>query len=126
MTLPARGKITAAKIVLVGVVYNVNIFQEGGPIGLVQNGDKITIDVVKRVIDVELTEAELEERRRKWTPPPHKAARGALWKVLLHTLYHINIPGRIRLAFGNEHRCNPLIIAVHEARVPCIKRMRHR
>jgi dihydroxy-acid dehydratase len=80
MTLPARGKITAAKIVLVGVVYNVNIFQEGGPIGLVQNGDKITIDVVKRVIDVELTEAELEERRRKWTPPPHKAARGALWK----------------------------------------------
>jgi dihydroxy-acid dehydratase len=54
--------------------------QEGGPIGLVQNGDKITIDVVKRVIDVELTEAELEERRRKWTPPPHKAARGALWK----------------------------------------------
>lgn len=100
--------------------------QEGGPIGLVQNGDKITIDVVKRVIDVELTEAELEERRRKWTPPPHKAARGALWKVLLHTLYHINIPGRIRLAFGNEHRCNPFIIAVHEARVPCIKRMRHR
>ncbi|KAG8043036.1 hypothetical protein GUJ93_ZPchr0100g33253 [Zizania palustris] len=54
--------------------------QEGGPIGLVQNGDTITIDVAKRVIDVELTEAQLEERRRKWSPPPHKVTRGALWK----------------------------------------------
>ena len=58
------------------------IFQEGGPIGLVQNGDLITIDVVKRAIDVDLTEAQLEERRRKWSPPSYKATCGALWKVL--------------------------------------------
>jgi dihydroxy-acid dehydratase len=57
-------------------------FQEGGPIGLVQNGDTITIDVAKRVIDVDLTEEQLEERRRKWSPPSYKATRGALWKVL--------------------------------------------
>ena len=57
-------------------------FQEGGPIGLVQSGDVITIDVSKRVIDVDLTEQQLEERRRKWTPPPYKSTRGALWKVL--------------------------------------------
>uniref|UniRef100_A0A0D9XAW3 Dihydroxy-acid dehydratase n=1 Tax=Leersia perrieri TaxID=77586 RepID=A0A0D9XAW3_9ORYZ len=56
--------------------------QEGGPIGLVQNGDIITIDVAKRVIDVELTEAQFEERRRKWTPPPHKVTRGSLWKYM--------------------------------------------
>ncbi|CAO2177380.1 unnamed protein product [Urochloa humidicola] len=56
--------------------------QEGGPIGLVQSGDTITIDVGKRVIDVDLTEAQLEERRRKWSPPPYKAARGALWKYI--------------------------------------------
>ncbi|RLN03581.1 hypothetical protein C2845_PM13G25940 [Panicum miliaceum] len=56
--------------------------QEGGPIGLVQNGDVITIDVVKRVIDADLTEAQLEERRRKWSPPSYKATRGALWKYI--------------------------------------------
>ncbi|RLM61170.1 hypothetical protein C2845_PM14G20810 [Panicum miliaceum] len=56
--------------------------QEGGPIGLVQNGDVITIDVVKRVIDVDLTEAQLEERRRKWSLPSYKATRGALWKYI--------------------------------------------
>ncbi|KAG2585762.1 hypothetical protein PVAP13_6KG410500 [Panicum virgatum] len=56
--------------------------QEGGPIGLVQNGDLITIDVGKRVIDVDLTEAQLEERRRKWSPPSYKATRGALWKYI--------------------------------------------
>ncbi|CAL5014132.1 unnamed protein product [Urochloa decumbens] len=56
--------------------------QEGGPIGLVQNGDTITIDVAKRVIDVDLTEAQLEERRKKWSPPSYKATRGALWKYI--------------------------------------------
>lgn len=63
---------------------NVLFFQEGGPIGLVQNGDIITIDVVKRVIDVDLSGEQLEERRRKWSPPSYKATRGALWKVLTY------------------------------------------
>uniref|UniRef100_A0ACD6AH80 Uncharacterized protein n=1 Tax=Avena sativa TaxID=4498 RepID=A0ACD6AH80_AVESA len=56
--------------------------QEGGPIGLVENGDTITIDVSKKVIDVDLTEDQLEERRRKWSPPPHKVTGGALWKYI--------------------------------------------
>ncbi|TVU04526.1 hypothetical protein EJB05_47637 [Eragrostis curvula] len=59
--------------------------QEGGPIGLVQNGDKITIDVGKRVIDVDLTEEQLDERRRKWSSPAYKANRGALWKPTAYT-----------------------------------------
>jgi hypothetical protein len=28
-----------------------------------------------------LTEDQLEQRRRKWSPPPHKVTGGALWKV---------------------------------------------
>ncbi|KAJ6793024.1 Dihydroxy-acid dehydratase chloroplastic [Iris pallida] len=56
--------------------------QEGGPIGLVQDGDIITIDVQKKAIDVQLTEEQLAERRRKWTPPPYKATSGVLYKYI--------------------------------------------
>ncbi|XP_042376094.1 dihydroxy-acid dehydratase, chloroplastic-like [Zingiber officinale] len=56
--------------------------QEGGPIGLIQNGDIITIDVVKRRMDVQLTEEQLAERRKNWTPPPLKATRGILYKYI--------------------------------------------
>ncbi|KAH9602736.1 hypothetical protein KSS87_020442 [Heliosperma pusillum] len=56
--------------------------QEGGPIGLVQNGDVITIDVGKKRMDVQLTTAEMEERRRKWAVPAYKANRGVLYKEL--------------------------------------------
>ncbi|KAI3699982.1 hypothetical protein L2E82_44593 [Cichorium intybus] len=38
--------------------------QEGGPIGLVKNGDIITIDINKRRMDVDLSEQELNERRK--------------------------------------------------------------
>lgn len=56
--------------------------QEGGPIGLIQNGDIITIDVQKRRMDVHLTDAELDERRKKWTAPAYKATRGVLYKYI--------------------------------------------
>lgn len=58
-----------------------HFLQEGGPIGLVQNGDIITIDIQKRRMDVQLTEEQLAERRRHWTPPAYKASRGVLYKV---------------------------------------------
>ncbi|KAJ5305854.1 hypothetical protein PENANT_c015G05747 [Penicillium antarcticum] len=38
----------------------------GGPIGLVNDGDIITIDANKRILDVELSETEIAERRKKW------------------------------------------------------------
>ncbi|CAG8028691.1 unnamed protein product [Penicillium olsonii] len=38
----------------------------GGPIGLVADGDTITIDANQRLLDVEVPEAELAERREKW------------------------------------------------------------
>lgn len=62
--------------------------QEGGPIGLVRNGDVITIDISKRRMDVQLTDKELDERRKAWTPPAYKAERGVLYKV--HSLCAIN------------------------------------
>lgn len=40
----------------------------GGPIGLLEDGDEITIDIPNRRISVNLTEAVLAERRRKWKP----------------------------------------------------------
>ncbi|KAL0433067.1 UNVERIFIED_CONTAM: Dihydroxy-acid dehydratase, chloroplastic [Sesamum latifolium] len=56
--------------------------QEGGPLGLIENGDIITIDIQKRRMDVNLTDAELNERRKRWTPPPYKAERGVLYKYI--------------------------------------------
>jgi dihydroxy-acid dehydratase len=56
--------------------------QVGGPIGLVQDGDIITIDVEKRAMNVELSEEELDRRRQEWTAPPLKATRGTLYKYI--------------------------------------------
>jgi dihydroxy-acid dehydratase len=43
--------------------------QEGGPIALVENGDKIAYSIPKRRIDVKLSKTEMDERLRKWKPP---------------------------------------------------------
>ncbi|XP_024986190.1 dihydroxy-acid dehydratase, chloroplastic isoform X1 [Cynara cardunculus var. scolymus] len=56
--------------------------QEGGPIGLVQNGDVITIDISKKRMDVDLPDKELDERRKAWTAPAYKADRGVLYKYI--------------------------------------------
>jgi len=56
--------------------------QEGGPIALVQTGDVITIDANANRIDVHIDDAEMVRRQSAWTPPPYKAARGALYKYI--------------------------------------------
>jgi dihydroxy-acid dehydratase len=56
--------------------------QEGGPIGLVQNGDVVTIDAEGNRLDVDLDSAELEARRAAWQAPPFKATRGTLYKYI--------------------------------------------
>ena len=56
--------------------------QEGGPIGLVQDGDVIHLDADANTIDVELSEMELQVRRDHWTMPPYKANRGTLYKYI--------------------------------------------
>jgi len=52
----------------------------GGPIGLLRNGDRLTIDAEKRQIDVELSAAELKRRSKAWKPPRPFATRGVLAK----------------------------------------------
>jgi dihydroxy-acid dehydratase len=52
--------------------------QEGGPIALVRDGDRITIDAKKRTIDLEVPEGELARRRAGWVAPPQQATRGVL------------------------------------------------
>lgn len=54
--------------------------QEGGPIGLVRDGDKIIIDAEKRLLDLEVDEAELEKRRKEFVPKPWKYTKGTLAK----------------------------------------------
>ena len=52
----------------------------GGPIGLLRNGDRITIDAVRREISVALSAAELRRRRAAWKPRKPYAEVGALAK----------------------------------------------
>lgn len=54
--------------------------QIGGTIGLLQNGDIIEINAEKNIIQVELTEEELNKRRENWTAPPLRAKNGYLKK----------------------------------------------
>ncbi len=56
--------------------------QEGGPIGLVCDGDMIHLDADANTIDVELSEEELKTRRDNWTMPPYKTSRGTLYKYI--------------------------------------------
>ncbi|MFK7767602.1 MAG: dihydroxy-acid dehydratase [Mariniblastus sp.] len=56
--------------------------QDGGPIALVQNGDKIVIDSDKNRIDVEISDEELAVRKSKWKAPAFKATRGTLYKYI--------------------------------------------
>lgn len=52
----------------------------GGNIALVQEGDSITIDAHKLLIQVNISDEELERRRKAWTPPAPKYTRGVLAK----------------------------------------------
>jgi dihydroxy-acid dehydratase len=52
----------------------------GGPIGLLRDGDIITLDGAKGTLDVKLTASELEERRKQWQPPGEEFTSGYLWK----------------------------------------------
>jgi len=54
--------------------------QVGGTIALVNEGDSITIDAGKRLLQLNIAEAELERRRRAWTPPKPRYTRGTLAK----------------------------------------------
>jgi len=56
--------------------------QEGGPIALLRDGDRISIDATDNRLSVEVSDEELAERRRNWIMPPYKATRGTLGKYV--------------------------------------------
>jgi dihydroxy-acid dehydratase len=54
--------------------------QLGGPIGLIQDGDIISIDAEAGTLDCNVSEAELTRRRAGWQPRTHGYNSGTLWK----------------------------------------------
>jgi dihydroxy-acid dehydratase len=56
--------------------------QDGGNIGLVKDGDKITIDADKNVLQLHVSDEELAERRKLWKPTPSAFTKGVLRKYI--------------------------------------------
>ena len=52
----------------------------GGPIGLIRDGDIITLDAIQGTLNVALSDAEFAERRKAWAPRTNSATSGYLWK----------------------------------------------
>ncbi|KAI8366443.1 dihydroxy-acid dehydratase [Choanephora cucurbitarum] len=55
----------------------------GGPIGLVKDGDEITIDAESREMNMNVSNEELAERKKSFVPPPPKYTRGTLARYVL-------------------------------------------
>ncbi|ELZ81212.1 dihydroxy-acid dehydratase [Haloferax sp. Atlit-6N] len=53
---------------------------EGGPIGLLEDGDEVTVDIPNRELSVDLTDEELETRKEDWEPKPPAYTSGVLAK----------------------------------------------
>jgi dihydroxy-acid dehydratase len=56
--------------------------QEGGPLALVRDGDIITIDAENKALSVDVSDADMQQRKAAWEMPPYKAARGTLAKYI--------------------------------------------
>ncbi len=52
----------------------------GGPLALVENGDKISIDAEKREINLHISDEEMAERKKNWVKPEPRYTRGVLAK----------------------------------------------
>ncbi len=52
----------------------------GGPIAALRDGDTIVVDVARRRLDVELSEAEIKARLDRWTPPAPRYTWGVMAK----------------------------------------------
>jgi dihydroxy-acid dehydratase len=58
----------------------------GGNLALVKTGDRISVDIPKRSIHMEVSDEELARRRAEWTAPPPRFARGYGWMFTQHIL----------------------------------------
>jgi dihydroxy-acid dehydratase len=52
----------------------------GGPIAALRNGDTVVVDVEKRQLNVELSEAEINQRLKDWRPPAPRYTQGVFAK----------------------------------------------
>jgi dihydroxy-acid dehydratase len=52
----------------------------GGPLAALRTGDRVTIDVDSRRIDMDVPDGEIEARLRDWSPPPPRVTTGVLAK----------------------------------------------
>jgi dihydroxy-acid dehydratase len=55
---------------------------EGGPIALVKDGDRITIDAVSRKLTLHISDDEFADRRSRWTQPAPPFTKGVLGKYI--------------------------------------------
>lgn len=53
---------------------------EGGPIAIIETGDRISIDAENNTVNLDLSDAEIAERLSKWKKPPARYTRGVLAK----------------------------------------------
>eukprot|EP01135_Chromosphaera_perkinsii_P002640 Nk52_evm8s226 gene=Nk52_evmTU8s226 len=57
--------------------------QEGGPIALIKDGDTVKVDAENKRIDmIDVSDEEMEKRRKEWKQPPLKVKRGTLFKYI--------------------------------------------
>ncbi len=56
--------------------------QMGGNLALIKDGDVITIDAEKNIMNVEVSKEELESRRKNWKQPDYKIKTGSLYKYI--------------------------------------------
>ncbi|MCU0715393.1 MAG: dihydroxy-acid dehydratase [Pirellula sp.] len=56
--------------------------QVGGPFALVRDGDIVTIDAEKNLLNVDVADEEMAKRKAEWKAPPLKATRGTLYKYI--------------------------------------------
>ncbi|MEZ0335294.1 MAG: dihydroxy-acid dehydratase, partial [Gemmatimonadales bacterium] len=52
----------------------------GGPLALLVEGDRITIDADRRLLEVDVSVEEMKRRREAWAPPPARVTAGVLFK----------------------------------------------
>ncbi len=58
--------------------------QEGGLIALVQDDDIIEIDIAKNIIQLKISDAEIQQRKAQWKQPDLKIKKGILYKYVKH------------------------------------------
>lgn len=100
----------------------------GGPIGLLKDGDVITIDAEKRVLDVDLSDEVLAERKKEWEaakaagklPPTGLTLRGTLGKYARYVTL-LNFP---KVCHHCRH-CPSLTVFSPQERQGCQPRMHH-